>query len=430
MNRPDVLRTSGRFRIPLSATDHDTEVTYTGSNMAHAAAHPHKHHTSRTGGLMAIYSVILLLVFHMFLVTYINSSFIEQFIAEQSVGALYIIGSSLTVLIFLFISRVLRSVGNYRITLLLLALNFFAVVGMAFAGSLATAVPLFLVHITTIPLILFNLDVFMEAVIGNHESTTGSKRGLLLALSSFIGAVSPLLSGFIVDQGSFASAYLVSAVTLFPIFMILTFNFRQFQDPKYPEIELFAAIRSFWVKTNIRLVFLAHLLLQIFFCFMVIYAPLYLATRIGLSWSEIGIVIFVGQLAYVLFEFPIGFIADKHLGEKEMMAAGFVILAIAASWLAAIDSSAILPWALVMFATRIGASLVEVTTESYFFKHTKSTDAQIISFFRVTRPLSYVIGAILGSLSLLFLPFNLIFMVVGLLMTLGIACALNLRDTK
>lgn len=83
-----------------------------------------------------------------------------------------------------------------------------------------------------------------------------------------------------------------------------------------------------------------------------------------------------------------------------------------------------------MFVTRVGASLVEVTTESYFFKHTRSSDAQIISFFRITRPLSYILGAVVASLSLLYLPFGLMFVTLGLLMVLGIVCAFALPDTK
>jgi hypothetical protein len=112
--------------------------------------------------LIPIYATILLLVFHTFVVAYINSSFLEQFISAKSVGTIYTLGSALSVLIFLFISRVLRNVGNFKLTVLLLFTNFFAVLGMAFATSLEEAVPLFIVHLITIPLIIFNLDVFME----------------------------------------------------------------------------------------------------------------------------------------------------------------------------------------------------------------------------------------------------------------------------
>ena len=83
-----------------------------------------------------------------------------------------------------------------------------------------------------------------------------------------------------------------------------------------------------------------------------------------------------------------------------------------------------------MFVTRIGASLVEVTTESYFFKQTKSNDAQIISFFRITRPLAYVTGAILGSLALLYVPFNLLFIVFTILFVPAMFGTINIIDTK
>lgn len=382
-------------------------------------------------GLMAFYSAVILLSFHTFLVQYINSSYIEQFVSSDIVGPLYVIGSSLTVFIFLFVSRILKQVGNFSITILLLGLEFLAVIGLAFANSLAVAGPLFILHLTVLPLIFFNLDVFLEALIGNHETSTGSRRGLLLALVSFTGAVSPLLSGFIVDARGFALAYVVSAITLFPIALIMISHFRDFKDPKYREIRLLDALATFWSRVSIRAVFLAHLLLQIFFCFMVVYVPLYLATEIQLSWSEIGLIIFIGQLAYVLFEYPIGYFADAHIGEREMMLTGFLILAISTSWIAAIGTSAsVVAWMAVMFLTRVGASFVEVTTESYFFKHMKSSDIQIISFFRLTRPLSYVIGALIGSFALLVLPFNLIFVVLGLIMTLGLFCAFALVDTK
>jgi hypothetical protein len=87
-------------------------------------------------------------------------------------------------------------------------------------------------------------------------------------------------------------------------------------------------------------------------------------------------------------------------------------------------------WAVIMFTTRVGAALVEVTTESYFFKQTKSSDAQIISFFRITRPLAYVLGAIVASLSLLFVPFNLLFVVFAALMIPAMFCAMYIQDTR
>jgi hypothetical protein len=374
----------------------------------------------------------LLLIFHAFLVAYINSSFLGQFVSPAAVGTIYTVGSALSVLIFLFISRVLHKIGNFKLTFGLLCLNFIAISGMAFAESLRVAVPLFLIHLITLPITFFNIDVFMEQQIGESEESTGSKRGLLLMLASLIGALAPLASGLLVDDGtgSFFYAYLVSAITILPIVGLLLYFFKDFSDPEYDEIDLFAAIASFWQRKNIRCVFLAHFILQMFFMFMVVYVPLYLIGTIGLSWAEFGLVMFFAQLAYVLLEYPIGVIADKYIGEKEMMGFGFLVIAISSSWIAFVTESSVLTWAIILFTTRVGASFVEVTTESYFFKQTKSSDAQIISFFRITRPLSYVIGALIASLTLLYLPFNLLFIVLAFMMIPAMFFTMGIQDSK
>ena len=389
-------------------------------------------HRTAKWRLIPIYAAILLLVFHTFLVAYVNSSFLEQFISAKSVGSIYTIGSALSVLIFLFISRLLKKVGNYRLTIGLLLTNFVAVLGMSQAATLEVAVPLFIVHLITVPLIIFNLDVFMEERIGSDESGTGSSRGLLLTLASLVGAASPLVSGLLIGSTGtdFTGAYLVSALTLIPVLIVLTLYFRRFMDPVYEEINVLTAIRAFWVNVNIRSVFIAHFLLQMFFMMMVVYTPLYLTGTIGLTWAEFGVIMFFAQMAYVLLEYPIGVIADRYIGEKEMMAAGFLIIVIATAWMSFVTVASVLVWSVIMFTTRVGAALVEVTTESYFFKQTKSSDAQIISFFRVTRPLSYVLGAVVASLSLLYVPFNMLFIVFAFLMIPAMFCTLYIQDSK
>jgi MFS family permease len=387
---------------------------------------------SSSQNLVPVFAVTLFLIFHTFVVAYMNSSFLEQFISTTAVGTIYTIGSALTVLIFLFISKVLHKVGNYNMTLSMLILDMLAVVGMAYTTELRTAVPLFLIHIISVSLIIFNLDVFMEEKIGNNETTTGSKRGLLLTLSSLIGAVTPLISSLLINNSDdgFTNAYLLSAATLVPIIVILIIYFRNFSDPEYTEIDLFSAIRTFWRKVSVRYVFLANFSLQVFFVLMVVYTPLYLTHEMGFTWTQFGLIMLFAQSAYVFFEYPIGIIADKYIGEKEMMGMGFLIITISTSWMAFFTMPSLIIWSIIMFITRVGASLVEVTTESYFFKQTKSSDAQIISFFRLTRPLAYVVGALIASLTLLYLPFNLLFIVFALLMIPAMFCSVNIVDTK
>jgi MFS family permease len=380
----------------------------------------------------SLYFALTILSFHWSIVIYINSSFLEQYLNESDISILYILGALLTIIFFLAASRVLNRVGNYALALICTTLELAALMGMAFAGSSAVAAFWFTVHSIAISLLYFNADVFMEAMIGSEESGTGTKRGLLLTIMSLVAATATLTSGFLLGDGEprFAFAYITSAIMLLPFLGILMYKFRSFKDPEYPRLSLRTTLGSFWHKRDVRNVFCATLLLQTFFVWMVIYAPLYLEKYMGYSWETIGSILFVGLLAYAIFEWPIGVLADRWIGEQEMMALGFLIIAVTTSWMAFLEPDDLLLWFIVMFVVRVGGSLVEVTTESYFFKHTDGKDASFVSLFRITRPLSYVIGPLLGGATLLFLPFNLLFIALAVLMIPGLFFAMSLHDTR
>lgn len=378
-----------------------------------------------------LYGAMLVLSLHWAAVLYVHSTYLEQFVSREAVGTLFVIGSALTVLAFLFISRILEKAGNFKLTIGLAILECCVLVGMSVADSLRTAVPLFILHQAIVPLLLFNLDVFVESLT-TDETKTGRMRGTILTSMNIATALAPLCIGLLLGSGAprFGAAYLTGAALMIPFIFLIYKNFRSFTDSPYPSVEILSAIHDFWHSRDLRIVFLAHFLLQLFFAWMVIYVPLYLATEIGLGWDEIGQVLFIGLFAYVLLEYPIGRMADLYFGEREMMMLGFLILAVSTAWISLLTTTAIIPWMVAMFVTRTGASLVEATTESYFFKHTKGSDANIISFFRITRPLAIVCGALLGSLALLYMPFQYIFAALGCLLLLGILFCTFLVDTR
>lgn len=388
------------------------------------------HHKST--GFWRIYFLSVIFTFHALLVAYINSTFMENYLSPEGVGALFAIGSSLAVFAFLFISYALRRVGNIKLTVGLALLDIAALVTLGITDSQATAIVAFITFITVSPLIFLNIDIFAEYIIGNNEESTGSKRGLALTLKSLAAMLAPLAMGLIVDGSDNLQPVYLTAAGVFSIFVVFVLlKFPKFQDPHYEHLKISDSLYQLWHTSDMRNVLLSHLTLQMFFAFAVIYIPLYLSTEIGLAWDTISYIISAGLLAYVLLEWPIGVVADKFLGEKELMAFGFLILAVSTAYIAFMTSAAtILAWMVLVFMTRVGAALVETTTESYFFKHTDGDDAEVIGFFRLLRPLSMVLGALLGSAALLYMPFNLIFVVLALLMVPGLFFTMALKDTK
>lgn len=384
-------------------------------------------------GLKTLYAALFILSFHWSLVIFIESSYLEQFFSVPQVGLLFVIASVLLLLPFLYMSRLLRAVGNFNLIIFFTAIEAIALVGMALALDPAYAVAFFMLHFTVGPLIFFNIDIFIEAIIGSQEKQTGRMRSIYLVLLSVSGAIAPIITGELITKGGAASfhvVYLASAILLIPFLGVISLYFSEFKDPKYPRNSVKSLITTFVKERDIRNVFISHLFLQFFFTWMTIYTPLYLATHAGFSWIEISYIVFAGLLAYVICEYPIGVIADKYLGEKEMMAFGFFLIAVSTSWLAFLPAGSLIMWMAVMFLTRVGASFVEVTTESYFFKHTKSDDSDKISLFRGARPLGSVVGSVLGSMILLQIEFSFMFILLGIFMLPGIFFTLLLRDTR
>ncbi len=395
-----------------------------------------RHHPFLTHGnppkFWLTYVLSIVFNFHGLLVAYSNSSYMEGFTSPEAVGTLYTIASALAVLAFLFFTRILHRYGNVALTIWLSIIEMCALLLLGFAFGPATTIVAFVVFMMINPLLYLNIDIFSETLIGSNETGTGSARGLSLALMSLAAACAPFTLALIVGEnaGRLHLVYFVSAA-IFSLFVALVaVHFRTFTDPVYTRLDVLKTIASFWQQRSLRNVFLAHFMLQFFFSWTVIYIPLYLATGVGLPWDVIGTIIGVGLLGYAVFEYPIGRLADHKYGEKEMMALGFVVLAVTASWISFMASASVAAWMLLMFINRAGASLVEVTTESYFFKHTNGSDANIISFFRLTRPLAMIAGSLTGSVALLYLPFNLIFIVLALAMAMSIFFVIPLSDTR
>jgi Na+/melibiose symporter-like transporter len=382
-------------------------------------------------GFKQFYTTLIFFSIHWAIVVYINSSFLEQFFTQQIISLLYIIGSCITIISFFIITKALNRFGNIHLVLILTILEISTLIGMAYTHTSFFAGFLFILHHAIVPLILFSLDALMEGLIGQNESVTGGKRGVFLTIGSFALACTTLSLGVLVgnDIPNFMHVYLASAIFLIPFLGILIHNFSEYTDPSYATGKAIENICMFWKNKDIRNVFFAHLLLQFFFAWMVVYTPIYLKNEMGFTWDQIGSILFVGLLAYVLFEYAIGYLADTYFGEKEMMAFGFAIISISTASFLFLDNTSVSAWMAVMFMTRMGASFVETTTESYFFKHTHSADMNLVGTFRIAQPLGYILGPALGGILLLFFPPHFIFVFLGICMIPGLFFTMALHDT-
>jgi len=359
---------------------------------------------------------------------YVNSSFLSEYTSEKIVGVLYTLGSVLTFFTLAMMPKVLTRLGNYRAMLLIALLTTVLLLGLALVDSFIFIAPIFILYSSLLSVVYFNFDVFLESYSSNAH--TGGIRGLFLTVLNIAIVLGPFLAGLLLTNGDYWKIYLLAAGLVIVLMLLLLTNFRTFKDPVYVHVPFWQTLKRIWNDGDVYHIFVANLFLRFFYAWMVIYMPLYLHNHIGFEWSEIGTIFTIMLLPFILFELPAGKLADSRFGEKEIMTVGFIIMGLATMATIFLSAPILWMWAGLLFVTRIGASLVEIMTETYFFKHVSGADADIIGFFRNNRPIAYSIAPLTASIVLAFMDFKFLFLILGIVMLLGIRYSLSLKDTR
>lgn len=376
----------------------------------------------------ALYALGFLFSIYSALPAYVSSSFLNQYIGESLVGMVYAAGSILTIVVFFSISAILRRFGNYRTAIGLTILTLASTLGLAFSSHPLVIFIAFILHFSTLSLIGLTLDIFLEKT--SKDSETGTVRGAYLTWANLAWVIAPTLSAFIITRSSFSGLFAMSAFVILPILVILSLSLYRFKDPEYPTEPYFSHIKVLWKDRNMKSVFVISFLLQFFYAWMVIYTPIYLHETIGFSWEAIGIMFSIMLIPFVILDEPLGWLADKYLGEKELLVAGFAVMGLSTISIAFVTNDSLLIWSIILFMTRVGAATVEIMSDTYFFKKIDASKVYLMSFYRTVRPTSYIVAPIAASLLFVALDLKGLFVVLGILMLYGIRHSLALEDTK
>jgi MFS family permease len=381
------------------------------------------------GRLFLLYSLGLLLAVSNALVIYLQSSFLGQFINLRATSIFFIVSNLAVAVVLWFFPRVIRKLSNYVTTKAVLLLYAASLVAMAVASSMVTAILSLALFSIASNLIWINLDVLVESF--SNDAATGRIRTMYFTFMNTGYVLAPILSAYLLRLDGYFLIFAAAASLVLPIFLIFSRQERNFKDAvKNRRESLIKILSAVWHNSNLRGIFFVALLLQIFYSTAVIYIPIYLHQNLGMDWGTLGIIFAIMLLPFIIFEIPAGIIADKYLGEKEILITGFIILTVSLFLFSYIDQPLAWLWAAVLFLSRIGAALVEAMRETYFFKLISAKDVGCINLFRLTSPLGYIIGSALAIAALSLWTLNYFFLVIALVMLSGVVFAASLKDTK
>jgi len=376
-----------------------------------------------------IYLITFLYTLSFTPLVYVLSTFISQFVEEAKVGLIYSLASLTTISVFIALRRILLKFGNFKTLKFSLLIKILTLLVLLvpnldpkiYLGSL-------IVGLIIQSTVFLHLDIFISHY--SNFTNTGRIRSFFLTSQNIAFFVGPLLAGVFLTDHDFWKIFLFGAVLLVPVLFLTIKYLKDFQDPIYQKTE--------FLKTGIRVLkdkdlynsISINAFLRVFYSWMIIYTPIYLTTVVGFKISETALIIGFALTAFLLFTNPLGYIADKILGEKEILILGFIIISFSTMLVPFIKSDSFWVWVSVLFITRVGASMIEIMGEAYLFKKIDESDLNIVSFFRILNPSINLIFPAIASGLLIFINIKYLFLILGIFMLYGVKYSLAIKDTR
>jgi MFS family permease len=353
------------------------------------------------------------------LVNYTLISYLSHFVPEVYIGVGIAIGGGLAVISFLFLPRLVTTFGAQRLVIFFTILEMILLFATAeLPQSIASAIFVILV-ISLQPLLLYELDLLLEATIENKNETS-RVRTFFLTGGNLGSLAAPLLIGaLLANTENYVPVFLAAAAILTPF--IVLFAGRELPKGKTPDLyQAPDTFKHLLKDRDLAAVTFGHLVLYLFYVWAPLYVPLYLRVVLGIPWSTLGWMFSVMLIPYILIEYPAGWIADRILGDQEMMLAGFLIAgsALAAVSLITPTSSPFLIL-FILLMTRTGSAFIESMTEGHFFRCVSEKDVFSVSVFRGVWPLANVIAPIVAGFILFFGNYQIFFVLTGSFVALG-----------
>lgn len=369
------------------------------------------------------------------LTVYLDSKYLKMSLGaftpntDVAVSIVYALTAAISLVELIFMSRLLRKFGARNIALFGAVTQVMGLAILALNPSpiwIVVAYPIF----TVIPL-LVSLDILAEAYI--DEEHVARIRSYIYASGSFGMLLGPAPAGWIAEHYGIQTVYTIAALIILPIIALFAWCFRNHKDATYEDTPLFIAPSDKKITPDLMPIFWTQIMIQSFYMLMVIYIPL-IMQDIGVTHENFGVMMTIALFAFVVVPGPLGYFADKYIGEKEFIVAGLSLmgLSLIAIPLLIPYHPSVLVWGLVLFVSRVGAAGAESMADAFFFKKYQREHPALVVYYRRARPIAQLAFPMVAGIMLEFkiLTMSQLLLVFGFVLIAATALPMQIRDTK
>ncbi len=360
------------------------------------------------------------------LLAYVMSSYLKESLQTENVGLGYFFGYACALLALLNFHKIIGRFGKGNAFIFTLLGK---IVILAFLVTLTPSiwgVVLLVGYIILGTLNWASLDVILESF--SVDRRTGRIRGFQLMLIDAGFILGPLVSTQILEQLDFSFIFLtVFCVDVLAV-LLAAKGLRGINHDFHIQLNVSDLLMKIGKRKNILRIYYISFVLDFFYAVMVIYTPLYLRS-LGISWENIGLIFTFMLLPFIILPIPVGFLADRKFGEKEMLIAAILITGFFVSVIYFINHPSVWIWGGILFLTRVGASMIQTLRDSYFYKRINGQDVDVIYFYRTSIPVGYIAASAATTVFLLFFPLQALFLFLALVVFSALYPAFRIADS-
>jgi len=358
---------------------------------------------------------------------YTLSTYFSEIAGSDNVSFFYFLAFVGALASLFFLQSIIRYIGRARLLYFSLGLSILLSSLLTQLSPSWVTVFLALLFIVINNIAWVSLDILLEGF--SSDGMAGRIRGLHLTIVNAGFLIAPFLATKVLDTYQFEGIFFVMSVGYIIAFLIALLGFRNDNVVLHEGLKPLQTIKKMIREINIFRIYFISFAMEFFYVMMIIYTPLHLI-NLGFTWHEIGIIFTIMLIPFVLLQYPLGLLADKRLGEKELLLVSIMIVIVATGYIPFIHAHSIWIWSVVLFMTRIGIAGIEVLRDAYFYKQIDGDDADIIAFFRTSRPVANIVGAGVATFLLIFWSLSSVFFAIVVVMSLALLTTLFLDDTK
>ncbi|MFA6521666.1 MAG: MFS transporter [Candidatus Gracilibacteria bacterium] len=343
--------------------------------------------------------------------------------SDAAVAMIFFVGYFAAFVSNIYSARIIEHLKKRKS--LILALALFTLTFVLYTTVKHTAAIFFVFALYQFILSLFIMDVSLYIKHYSNYKTIAENAGKLGSFSNIGWLVGPLLGGLIADKFGFEAVfYLSSAICTVALFVFFFIRLSH-EEIHIPHSRPFAAnIKRFFKDPNLRKTYLNNMGIGFIFSIWD-FLPL-LMMKLGATITIIGLTKTLMGVPQAIFEYPLGQVADKETGEKKLFIIGYSLMALFTILLGFTTNLRV--FIIFFFIAAIGSSFIEMTRDSYFFRQMPEKEVELISVYRTSDTLPYIIGQALAITIITILPIEWWFIIGGAMSFLFVINAFKLKD--